>query len=515
VSARLGRAGAALSLTLLIAAQAAAAPPQPPAGGTAAKGAFPRQRAERVLRRAEGLAAGKGARRADLTAALMRLLRAYPALGEAGRARADALLARPTDRPDPAGNPWSAPEAAASPACTAHFCVHWVDTSEDAPSLRDANGISDGDGVPDYVELNQSAAEHVYAVENRRLGWRPPKPDGGRGGPGGATDIYISDIGGLGLFGYAAPDPGQTSAGHRFRRSLFAYLVMDDDYSRRQFPGTTQAGDLEVTLAHEYNHVLQFAYDAFQDLWMAESTAVWMEDQVYDDINDYLRYMRRWARRLTVPLTANSIKVYGSAVWNHWLQRRYGADLIRKAWAGALKARPATFSVAAYDRAIRKAGSSDFGLDFARFSADAVEWRTDTAFAEGSSYPDLARRGRLRFGSDMTRRLNHTTFIPLSIHPAAGRAIRLRAAVPHGTAAAIALVGRIGSERQGRTISRIDFSPGGGALSAVLARPRRFERITAVLINADTSQRGFSARKLDWRYTDNHIPFEVRATLLR
>jgi hypothetical protein len=459
--------------------------------------------------------AGKGARRADLTPVLIRLIRAYPALGDAGRARADGLLARPTDSPDPTGNPWSVPEASASPACTAHFCVHWVDISADAPSLADTNGTTDGDGVPDYVELTESVAERAFSVENGALHWRRPKSDGLRGGTGGETDIYLADVGRQGLFGYAAPDPGQTSAGHRFRRSLFSYLVIDDDYSRIQFPGTTQAGDLEVTLAHEYNHVLQFTYDALQDLWMAEATAVWMEDQVYDDINDYLRYMRRWARRLTVPLTANSIKVYGSAVWNHWLQRRYGADLIRKAWAGAQASRPATFSVAAYDHAIRRAGTSNFGLDFSRFCRDVVEWRTATAFPEGGTYPDIRRPGRLRIGGKVTRRLNHTTFTPLGVHPTVGRAIRLDADVPRGTAAAIALVGRVGSERQGRVVSRLDFSRSGGELAVELARPRRFDRITAVLINADTAQRGFSSRKLDWLYTGNNVPFEVRATLLR
>ena len=58
--------------------------------------------------------------------------------------------------------------------------------------------------------------------------------------------------------------------------------MIDNDYAPLQFPGTTPLTDLEVTLAHEYNHVLQFGYDAFQDTWFVESTATWMEDQVYD-----------------------------------------------------------------------------------------------------------------------------------------------------------------------------------------------------------------------------------------
>ena len=48
-----------------------------------------------------------------------------------------------------------------------------------------------------------------------------------------------------------------------------------------------------------------------------------MEDQVYNGINDYLRYVRRWVHLWETPLTTNSIKEYGSAVWNQWLARRY------------------------------------------------------------------------------------------------------------------------------------------------------------------------------------------------
>ncbi len=53
-----------------------------------------------------------------------------------------------------------------------------------------------------------------------------------------------------------------------------------------------------MTFAHEYNHILQMGYDAYQDAWFAESTATWMENQVYDGIDDYLRYVRRWVKPL-------------------------------------------------------------------------------------------------------------------------------------------------------------------------------------------------------------------------
>jgi hypothetical protein len=419
--------------------------------------------------------------------------------------------ARPTDDPDPNRNAYTVPEAPRSPACGRNFCVHWVGEGLDAPSPLDANGS----GLPDFVDWVLRVAERVHAVENGRLGWREPRSDGRRGGGVGKTDIYLSQLGGQ-LFGYAAPDRGQATKEHRIPRRLHGYLVLDNDYSRFEFPGTTPLEDLRVTLAHEYNHILQFGYDAYQDPWFAESTATWMEDQVFNGINDYLRYVRRWVRRYDTPLTANSIKVYGSAVWNQWLARRYGGGVLRRSWARAIHTRPGGFSVNAYESAIREAGKSDLSRDFARFAAAVAEWRTGQGFRESRLFPDMARQGHLRLGeSALTRLLNHTTFQLLRVRAGGGRAVAIHLTAPRGTAAAVALVGRIGSERHGRVVTRLAYRRGGGGMVVRLPRPGRFSRITAVLVNADARAHGFDARRLDWRYLTDQLPFEIRANLLR
>jgi Family of unknown function (DUF6055) len=419
--------------------------------------------------------------------------------------------ARPTDHPDPNRNAYAVPEAPRSPSCTRHFCVHWVAEGIDAPALLD----SDGDGVPDYVERVQAVAEHVHHIENDKLGWREPKSDGRRGGARGKTDIYLDQIGGA-LFGYAAPDRGQGTKAHRLPRRLHGYLVLDNDYDPREFPGTTPEHDLEVTIAHEYNHILQFGYDAYQDAWFAESTATWMEDQVYNGIDDYLRYVRRWVRRYDTPLTANSIKEYGSAVWNKWLAHRYGRAIVRRAWARAIHSKPGGFSVTAYDTAIEAAGSSDFSRDFARFARDLPEWRTDSVFGEGDAYPDVSRQGSLPTnGRTLDRSLNHTTFQLLRVHARGAEAVVVHAVAPRGIAAGLALVGRTGSERHGHVVSRLSFKRHGGAMTVRLGRLGRFKRLTAVLVNADTSASGFSARRLDWAYLTDSAPFLVSARSAR
>lgn len=451
-------------------------------------------------------------------AAAFGLSPAIPSLASIAQKPFIAPEARPTEsRGRPATGPGSSrvaytvPEAPRSPACDANFCVHWVAEGLDAPKLTDSNG----DGVPDYVERVLRVAEHVHYVENVKLGWREPKSDGHLGGGNGKTDIYLANVGSQ-LFGYAAPDRGQASKGHPLPRRLYGYLVLDNDYSPRQFPGTTQLHDIEVTLAHEYNHILQFGYDAFQDPWFAESTAVWMEDQVYNRINDYLRYIPRWEKRYDTPLTASSIKEYGSAVWNQWLQRRYGTNIIRSAWSRAIHTKPGGFSVGAYESAIRAAGRSDFSHDFARFAAAVAEWRTGHGFRESYLYPDMPRQGSLPLGRPpVTRRLNHTTFELLRVHAAAGRAVVLHAIAPRGVASGLALVGRIGSERHGRPVTRLAYRQEGGEMTVRLPRPGRFARITAVLVNADAQANGYSARRLDWRYLTERIPFRVGGRLVR
>ena len=419
--------------------------------------------------------------------------------------------ARPTDDPDPNRNAYSVPESKGSPACSRHFCVHCVDQGLYAPNLTDR----DGDGVPDFVERVLRVAEHVHEVENGELGWREPRSDGRKGGRDGKTDVYLSQIGGE-LFGYAAPDRGQATKDHRIPRRLHGYLVLDNDYSAFEFPGTKPASDLEVTFAHEYDHILQFGYDAYQDPWFAESTATWMEDEVYDRIDDYLRYVRRWVKLWETPLTTSSLKEYGSAVWNQWLARRYGSAVIRKAWAGAIDAKPGGFSVSSYERAINAAGRSDLSRDFVRFAAALPEWRTGRGFRESRSFPDVQRQGHLPLGRrPLTRMLNHTTFQLLRVRARSGRAVALHLTAPLGTVTGLALVGRIGSERHGRTVSRVRFKRGGGRLAVRLPRPGRFERITAVVVNADARARGFSARRLDWLYLTDGLPFELSGKLLR
>src|SRR5918998_3047200 len=337
-SSRLRRCGTGLVVLLLAALNAAPASAQKPAA----------RPADGALERAQDLAAGQGVRTGrELTVALAELANRRSALSRSERQEADDLLSRPTDPSDTGqpGGPYTVP---AVTRCTTHFCIHWVTSTEDAPDLTDVSG----NGLPDYVDRMQAAFERSYAVENTQLRWRVPVPDGTRGGDS-RLDVYIKEIGEF-AYGYAATDPGQPG------RTRFGFQVMDDDYSEDDFPayGGDPSIPVRVTAAHEYNHVLQYAYDRDQDTWMFESTATWAEDKVFDADNDWHLYMPTWASRPTEPLTTGTSgsKMYGSAIWNHWLDRRCGPSAVRRSWDVSIanSVQNTGFAPGAYNAAIRE-----------------------------------------------------------------------------------------------------------------------------------------------------------------
>jgi hypothetical protein len=448
----------------------------------------------------------------DLSPLMRRLALALPRLHGAERRRAERLLARPNQgSADPEGSGWTVPEATNSPLCSAHYCVHWVGSGSDAPPLADSNN----NGLPDWVETVSQTAEHVYSVENGTLGWQPPKGDGSRGGSN-LTDIYLADLGGSGLYGYSAPDPQPD--GHR----LFAYLVLDNDFSKSQFPSySTPVDPLDVTLAHEYNHVLQFGYDALEDTWMLESSAVWMEGKVYDPVHDYLQYLPGWVDLSQQPITSfdgnnpndrNNLKVYGSSVWNKWLDQRYGQDIVRGAWEDSVKA--GSFAPAAYDAAIRQHGGVGFDDEFDRFAAATAEWQAvNSGFPEGALYPDVSRAGQLPVnGAPGTIALDHTAYVLVRVPLVSAPQIRLGMEAPRGTRAALALVGRTGGEPGGTLITDEQKLANGGKGQITFDNPGNLTRLTAVLVNSDVKHDGYSQALQDYRFKRDTQRFYAHAS---
>jgi hypothetical protein len=474
-------------------------------GVAPASASVPKQDAVRMLRQVQSArATGAG-----LSPLLWRLAVSLPGLRGAQRQAAAALLARPTDQmADPVGDGYSVPEAPGSPYCAGAFCVHWVNSGPDAPDLTDANA----DSVPDWVTVVAAAASESAAGQHGELGWRAPVSDGSLGGGVGRVDVYLSDLGG-GLYGYTATDPGQTVTVND--HSMFSYIVIDNDYGAEEFPGyASPAVPMRVTLAHEYNHVLQAGYDALADVWMCEATAVWVESYINREIRDYLQFLYAWSMQSTVPLTAfwpqdmRSQKAYAAAVWNIWLSNRFGPEIVRGAWESLMRVSPKSFALGAYDAAIRAAGGAGFSPEFALLAAATAEWRAPGGeFADGPLYPDMLRQGVLRVNGPATAtELDHTSFALFDVPTGDERRIRLAASTGTDASAAVALVGLGGHAR----VIALRELPAAGAGAVTVTVPEGLTRLTAVAINSDMKQLGQSPP--GWLYEHDNQPFELRAS---
>ncbi len=195
--------------------------------------------------------------------------------------------------------------------------MHWVSDpdDEDAPDLTD----TDGDTVPDWVEQNVKVFDEVWQRIVVGLGYRAPASDATSKNPGpdGRTDIYLAELGKIGTYGYCTLDDVREKA---------AYCVVDNDF--KGFPASP-ADSLRVTAAHEFFHAVQFGYSMAADSWLQEGTAAWVEDEVYDQINDNLQYLPGSAlQHPDVPLDLingdSYTWLYGSWIWWRFLTEYFG-----------------------------------------------------------------------------------------------------------------------------------------------------------------------------------------------
>src|SRR4051812_29575929 len=407
-----------------------------PASAGAASGNGGSERAQHALERVEDLNKGLGARTGrELTPALAELARTKRNLDAPGRKRADSLLARPTSSESAPGHAYTVTEHA--PYCGLRFCIHYVTSTSDAPNLADA----DADGTADYVELMSQVFENeVFPCENGTAmlgcaaagtsgrGW-PQAPSDGTLGGDSRMDVYIENLY-PSIFGYVSPDTQATGA------SLFSYLVMDKDFSRYS-QTLTGPQEMRVTAAHEYNHVLQFGIDANEDGWMFESTATYFENEVYPAVDDYLSYLSTWVTSTADPLTdaggGGGLKEYGSAVWNHFIAGRHGAQTILQSWQASTQVNGGPFAPASYSTAIAANGGTSFESEFDDFAAAVAEWRVPgSGFPD--TYPDVPASARptMNVGAAATTvQLDHTTFafrnIPI---PSSATMLTLSATLP-------------------------------------------------------------------------------------
>ncbi|QNN52278.1 MXAN_6640 family putative metalloprotease [Nocardioides mesophilus] len=222
----------------------------------------------------------------DATTVLLDLAAKVHELDGSQRRSAERLLARPTaaKSTDWSEEHYYAANAQVEHTCAAHVCVTYATNTVDAVALDD----SDGNQVPDWVDTTASVAESVYGRIVDQLGYRAPLSDEtvqGEHGVDGKLDIYLSDLSDSGgAYGYCTPESDHKGSA----RTDPGYCVLDNDFVGY---GGVPLQLLQVTLAHEFFHAVQFAYDWREDTWLMEGSAAWMEGEVYGEVDDNIQFL--------------------------------------------------------------------------------------------------------------------------------------------------------------------------------------------------------------------------------
>lgn len=275
------------------------------------------------------------------------------------------------------------------------FKIHYTLDGEDRVSYTDENA----NGIPDYVEEAAKALQSAYQVIIRDLGFRPP-PSDRTDGP--EWDVYIHNI---------RDAYGWTNIEKRVSFSPVtwtSYIEVDNDYTHTYTKGIN---GLRVTIAHEFFHMVQLGYNgrdndndnSFDDLFLMEASSTYMEDVVYDEINDYYNYLDGLFYFTNTRFDeANGWREYGLSLWFHFLEKHLGTrDILREIWENLCQEE----AFPAMNVALRNhftTFSDVLGLFYAWNWMTGTRADTNLYYPEGNAYPEMNPDAQFTFRRDTT-----------------------------------------------------------------------------------------------------------------
>lgn len=256
------------------------------------------------------------------------------------------------------------------------FRIHYTTTGADKVDPADNNRNK----IPDFVDWAAKYFDHTHKIIVDSLGYQPPPPDSS--GSGKEYDVYIISL--KGVYGITTLEefvPGKQDA-------YSSYIEVDNDFIG--FFKTQPLEALMVTTAHEYFHAVQLGYRyRDEDKFFLEMCSTWMEDLIYDQVNDYTQYLDSFFSNINYPFYyTNDLFEYASCLWIHMITRKYGTDAIRKIWDYI----PFQTAFAAMQSILVEYGTTfsreliSFGLwnYFTKSRADTINY-----YPEGHLYPEV------------------------------------------------------------------------------------------------------------------------------
>lgn len=208
-----------------------------------------------------------------------------------------------------------------------HFAIHYDTSGYDSVPLEDLNS----NDIPDYVERIGLYSDSCYRHYQYNLEYYPPPMDGDS-----LYDIYLVNM----PYAYGLTvkeDPGD-SAWDDFS----SYIQINSTLNIAQpnhDPEGTVIGAQKITCAHEYYHATQLAYsyEPSPNLWWTEGTAVFFEDEVYDEADNHYSFLPDFFNYPDTSLIDSSpsglgYHSYSTFIWPSFLSEKFGIDILKKIW---------------------------------------------------------------------------------------------------------------------------------------------------------------------------------------
>lgn len=271
-----------------------------------------------------------------------------------------------------------------------NFRVHYFTSGEDAVDLLDA----DNNGTPDYIDSALIYLEHSYDVIVNQEKWKKPISDlnsVGDNGGSGAIDVYIVDLGASRVYGIASPVSIPGESGNS------GYLVIDNDYTE-SFYNTKSYEGLKVTLAHEFHHIVQFAYtQSTPSTIILEMLSTYIEDVCFPGVMDMRFYVDSLFRSPISSQISTGDFIYGYMynIYFHYIRLKYESQTVRDLWE-VLIGNHNTHFLLIWDSYLQENHNTTIGESFAEF----FEWcyySGDRAI-DGKYFPFADRFTTLRAG---------------------------------------------------------------------------------------------------------------------
>jgi hypothetical protein len=262
---------------------------------------------------------------------------------------------------------------------TAHFIIYY---GEDVPATSLWADYS-GNGIPDFIDNVSQILEYVWDKEINQFGFKEP--------PGYLPiPVYIANTGIL-VNGEELTLSGEM-CGYAMFDGVQSHIILNANPPSSIF--TKPIDMLKVTIAHEFFHLVQYAYKIDVDTvekWLYEGTATWMENQVYPDINDYI-YSYAGAilsypeKGLVYP---EGLTPYGTSLFFDYLSQKFGAEIVKDIWKNF---QLTSNSLEALDKTLKSLGTS-LSSEVYQFYMDLREDQNN--FSDGELLQELIAKGIL------------------------------------------------------------------------------------------------------------------------